>query len=287
MRWPPSSVNWPFAEQSRRVRCRGHTWHVQEAGSGPCILLIHGAGGATHSWRGLFPALIDTHHVVAVDLPGQGFTRLGSRSRCGLDTMAADLQTLCDHLDARPDLIVGHSAGAAVALRMALGNPVPVVGLNAALGHFKGMAGWLFPAMAKMLALNPLTAPMVAATMRESSVERLLAGTGSAVDDEMLRLYHLLSSDRAHVDGTLAMMAQWRLDPLLDRLAEITSPVTFITGDKDLAVHPSISEEAAAHIPNVEVIPLSGYGHLMHEEAPEAVLDHLRLPGVASRDGAA
>ena len=214
-----------MAALSRQVRFRRHVWHVQETGDGPVILLIHGAGGATQSWRGVFPALAEMNRVIAVDLPGQGFTRLGARWRCGLDQMAEDLSALCDEIGARPDLIVGHSAGAAIALRMALDRPVPVVGLNAALGHFKGVAGWLFPVMAKVLALNPFTAPMVAATMTEAAVERLLTGTGSKPDAEMRRLYRALASDRAHVDGTLTMMSQWRCRSVATRWQSSGKPL--------------------------------------------------------------
>ena len=61
-------------QYSRQVMHRPHRWHIQEAGKGPLLLLIHGAGGATHSFRSLFPLLAQTSRVVAVDLPGQGFT---------------------------------------------------------------------------------------------------------------------------------------------------------------------------------------------------------------------
>lgn len=276
MKWPPSALNWPMADLSEKVASRGHTWHVQRAGRGPRVVLIHGAGGATQSWRGLFPILQKSNEVIAVDLPGQGFTRMGRRTRCGLVPMAEDLDAMLTEQEWQPEVIIGHSAGAAIALQMAMARPVPVVGINAALGHFKGVAGWLFPAMAKILALNPLTAPMITATMTKGAVERLLVGTGSKPDAEMRRLYHLLASDRAHVDATLSMIAQWRLDPLLDRLADIESPVTLVTGAKDLAVPPSVSEDAAKQLPDATVVAMAGLGHLMHEEAPELVIEALK-----------
>ncbi len=273
MRWPPSAHDWPHAGLSRQAACRGHVWHVQETGRGPALILLHGAGGATQSWRGLLPLLAARFRVIAVDLPGQGFTRRGARSRCGLDPMAADIAALAAQEGWDPAALIGHSAGGAIALRMALDHPdpIPVIGLNAALGNFRGVAGWLFPVMAKVLALNPLTAPMVAATMRRASVERLLTGTGSRPDAEMIRLYTALASDRAHVDGTLAMMAQWRLDGLLDRLDRIAGPVTLIAGVADLAVPPEVSREAAARLPHGRFVEVAGLGHLMHEEAPDRI----------------
>ena len=49
-------------------------WHVQRMGAGPALLLLHGTGAATHSWRALAPLLAEHFTVVAPDLPGHGFT---------------------------------------------------------------------------------------------------------------------------------------------------------------------------------------------------------------------
>lgn len=273
MRWPGDAAGWPMAEQSRFVLCRPHKWHVQEMGAGQTLLLIHGAGGATQSWRGLMPILAQTHHVVAVDLPGQGFSLMGGRMRCGLDGMAEDLLALVLKEGWQPRAVIGHSAGAAVALRMAeLGLDAQIIGINAALANFKGVAGWLFPALAKVLALNPLTARMFTATATPATVRRLIDGTGSRLDAEGLALYHRLATDRVHVDATLTMMAQWQLDGLLARLGRIAVPVDLIAGLNDKAVPPQTSRDAAAAIPTARLTELAGLGHLAHEEAPEAVL---------------
>ncbi|SMY07094.1 alpha/beta fold hydrolase BchO [Flavimaricola marinus] len=274
MRWPEDAAGWPMAEHSRMVLGRPHRWHVQEAGEGPTLILIHGAGGATQSWRGLFPLLAKTHHVVAVDLPGQGFTQMGARGRCGLDPMAEDLLSLVRQQGWTPAALIGHSAGVAVALRMVeLGLRVPVVGINAALANFKGVAGWLFPTMAKVLALTPMTATVFAATASEATVRNLIKGTGSRLDAEGLALYRRLATDRTHVDATLTMMAQWRLDGLLARLPRIDVPVDLIVGTGDLAVPPATSDEAAALLPDARVTALTGLGHLAHEEAPAEVAE--------------
>jgi magnesium chelatase accessory protein len=279
MRWPADAAGWPLASYSRMVLCRPHRWHVQVAGRGPTLLLIHGAGGATQSWRGLFPLLATDHHVVAVDLPGQGFTQLGARGRCGLDPMAEDLAALLSREGWRPSAIVGHSAGAAIALRLAelgAGDPPAVIGINAALANFRGVAGWLFPMLARMLALSPFTADLFAGTMTESAVRSLIRATGSRLDDEGIALYLRLARDRAHVDATLAMMAQWRLEGLLARLPAIAAPVTLIAGAGDLAVPPETSEAAARRIPAARMVTIPALGHLAHEEEPVLIAAEIR-----------
>jgi len=262
-------------DYSRQILHRPHRWHVQEAGAGDTLLLIHGAGGATQSWRHLFPILMQSHHVVAVDLPGQGFTQIGAQQRCGLDHMAEDVLSLVRHEGWQPKALIGHSAGAAIALRMVeMGlRPDAVIGINAALGNFKGVAGWLFPAMAKLLAMTPFSASLFAASTTRSSVHNLLQGTGSNLGKAGENLYFRLATDKGHVDATLSMMAQWSLDGLLARLPQIDTPVHLITGANDKAVPPKTSADAVARLPNATLTALDGLGHLAHEEDAAQIAD--------------
>lgn len=270
MRWPDDLTGWPNAAYSRRIQGPVHRWHVQEAGSGETILLLHGAGGATHTWRGVFEMLAKHHHVVAVDLPGHGFTQVGSRSRSGLHAMAQDLHDLMVQEGWTPSITVGHSAGGAIALQMALnGHTRQVITLNAALSSFKGIAGVLFPAIARILATAPF-APQVLSRMTgtETQVQALIRNTGSTLNTSGIALYTKLVADPDHVAGTLRMMAQWDLERLRDQLCEITVPVLLLTSENDKTVPPDISQDAARRIPDAAHASLGQLGHLAHEEAP-------------------
>ena len=261
-------------DASRFVLCKPHKWHVQEMGSGPVVLLIHGAGGATQSWRHLMPILARSFRTVAIDLPGQGFTKLGAQQRCGLDGMSADLLRLIMQEGWVPRALIGHSAGAAIALAMArMMEPVPkVVGINAALSNFKGVAGFLFPIMAKTLAALPGVAQLfTASTARPGSVARLIEGTGSNLAKNDRRHYEKLVSDSGHVGATLAMMAQWQLDGLLGGLETHPAEVLLMASTGDKAVPSTASRQAAARLPQGRYSERAGYGHLLHEEAAAEV----------------
>ncbi len=277
MDWARDGGNWPNRAHSRFVDARPHRWHVQEAGDGPTLLLLHGAGGATQSWRDLFPALAARFHTIAVDLPAQGFTRCGARNRLSLARMSEDLAHLSAQESWRIDLIVGHSAGAALGLDLARRvHPRGVVGLNSALGKFDGIAGWLFPLMAKALALNPLAATLLTRMPNgESRVRELLQATGSDFDHRTLELYVALASDRTHVAGTISMMAQWNIDSLLGQLDKIPCPVLLLAGARDGTVPPEVSRLAAARLSDGEARLLPGLGHLMHEEAPDLIAQEI------------
>lgn len=274
---PPAELpaDWPNRLLSRRVHAPPIRWHLQDTGgSGPVVLLLHGAGASCHSWRDVLPILGRKRRVIALDLPGQGFSRLAGRGGTGLDEMARAIGTLISREGWKVDALVGHSAGAAVALRLCLDlvpPPRAVVGINAALGTFEGLSGVLFPLMARVLAGTSLTAQVFAATASASRARRLLAETGSRIGEDGVAEYLHLMRDPRHVDGTLTMMARWRLEALTARLPRIGLPVLFLVGDADRAVPPSVSETAARSMPGARVEHLPGLGHLCHEEAPHEV----------------
>jgi magnesium chelatase accessory protein len=185
--------------------------------------------------------------------------------------MAQDIAALAKHEGWTADAVIGHSAGAAIALRLVelLDTSPRVIGINAALGNFKGVAGWLFPLTAKFLALAPFTAELfVATSSSQTNITRLINGTGSRLPPDELALYQRLASDRNHVDATLAMMAQWSLDGLLSRLAFFEAETLFLATEGDKAVPVSDSQNAAAKMPNAQCQVLADLGHLAHEEAP-------------------
>ena len=268
---------WPNAAYSRRIEGPSHRWHVQEAGAGPLVLLLHGAGASTHSWRDILPLLAQDHRVVALDLPGHGFTQLGARQRSSLERMTEDLGHLIAQENWRPDLIAGHSAGGAIALNLARTIPTKVIGINAALGEFPGLAGLLFPAMARLMAMTPFVSTMFAgAAKRPGRADTLLESTGSRIDPEGVALYQRLIADRAHVDGALQMMAQWTLKPLLKTLPHLQAEVLLVAASGDRTVPPGISEKVARDLPNGQFLQIDGLGHLAHEENPRHFAELIR-----------
>ncbi len=270
-------ATWPHRSAGSIIESAPHRWHVQVMGQGPDLLLLHGAGASAHSFQGLMPLLAQDYRVIVPDLPGHGWTRMGRRGRSGLDAMAQDLALLCERQGWHPAGIIGHSAGAAIALRMAQDRPVPVIGINAALGAFDGVAGWLFPILAKSLTYAPFL-PQIFARLSGTTarVSSLLASTGSPLDPAGVEMYRTLVARPDHVTGALNMMADWRLDGLLAGLGTIPSPVLLITSDLDRAVPPAVSQGAAAHMPGASLHNIAGYGHLVHEEAPELVAELVR-----------
>lgn len=277
-RLPPP--DWPLRASGRPVQAAGRDWWLVEMGppDAPAVLLLHGLGASGHSFRRLAPALAGRFRVIVPDLPGQGFSAGYRPGRCGLDAMAGDLATLCDGMGVAPVAVIGHSAGAALGLRLAERQGLrAVVGINAALGQFRGPAALVFPALARGMARLPFVPPLVTRLWgRPSQVERLLDSTGSRHDEVMARCYLHLIRDPGHVAGALAMMAEWDVAPLLARLPKIACPVLLIAATRDRTVPPAISAEAARRLPRADLHALPGLGHLAQEELPDGLASVIR-----------
>ena len=257
---------------SRFVDAGGLRWHVQVMGKGPVILLLHGTGAATHSWRGLMPLLAKHFTVVAPDLPGHGFTSTPRDAEMSLPHMAKGITALLAALDFKPAVIAGNSAGAAIAVRIQIDCKYtgPLIAINGALMAFTGIAGQVFPKLAKLLFVNPLIPRMFALQgqshmMVKSFIEN---STGSKIDDHGVGFYKRLLACSGHCAAPLAMMAHWDLERLKQDYPCLTSPLLLLHGENDRAIPPADGVKIKALIPHAIVQNLSGLGHIAHEEDP-------------------
>ena len=274
--WSREGRDWPHRAASRFVQAAGLTWHLQVFGAAdaPALLLLHGTGASTHSFRALAPLLAQDFRVLVPDLPGHGFTDPLPPGQLSLPGMAAAVAALLRAEGASPRIVVGHSAGAAILARMCLDGavaPARLVALNGALSPFPGAGSLLFPAMARMLFLNPLTPRLFAWSADTAAVERLIAGTGSRLDAAGVGWYRRLFGKAGHVRGALGMMANWDLAALSRDLPRLAVPVLLVVGDRDKAIRPDDALALRDRLGDARVVRLGGLGHLAHEEDPERI----------------
>ncbi len=270
LRWETDGLSWPNRSASQFLKTTSCDWHVQLAGpeDAPVILLLHGTGAASHSWRHLLPLLSTRFRVVAPDLPGHGFTRARGSGDLSLPGMVRALTELLALIDRCPAIIVGHSAGAAIAVMLAASQasavPRHVVGINGAYLPIRGNA--LFSPLAKALFANPFSASMFSLLARATPLcGNLLAATGSAIDEEGKALYRRLLASPAHVRGALGMMAAWDLTRFDATLRRLPFPMTLIAARDDPMVPIENSTHAARHAAGSRLVLTDRGGHLLHE----------------------
>ena len=266
---------WPNRSNSEFIKSDNYNWHIQKFGStGKKLLLIHGTGASSHSWYPLIENLNLEFEILCLDLPGHGFTRALARQKKQLMIIVDQISLLLRNIDFYPNIIMGHSAGAAVAYELAkkIKTKPNTIAINAAFGQFSGLAGVAFPYFAKIASSTTIPARFLSLlASKEEIVRKLLASTGSIIPELQIQCYQYLFSNTEHVDGTLQLMADWDLGYFLDRLPEETAPIHFLVGDKDTTVPPHISKSWDQSMPNSSLTQFNGLGHLLHEESPSAV----------------
>ena len=196
-----------------------------------------------------------------------------------LTGMAQRVATLMQQMQCSPTIVVGHSAGAAVAARMVLDGsvrPAALVSLNGAFIGFGGMAGAIFSPLARLMATGSLTAKFFAWQAKDPIViQRLMRSTGSVIDSTGMRLYQRLMQSPDHVRSALAMMAHWDLDKLEPELPKLSLPVWLVAAENDLTVPPQQAALVAKRLPQAKRVLWPMLGHLAHEESPRQCVDLL------------
>ncbi|MEL6325230.1 MAG: alpha/beta fold hydrolase BchO, partial [Pseudomonadota bacterium] len=272
-------ADWPNRDASQFVRVGAVIWHTQRVGQGTPTLLIHGTGAGTHSWAGLISHLAETHDLLAVDLPGHGFTQVSRHFRPTIDNMASAVEALCLGLSFKPELIIAHSAGTAIAIRMANRgqvHPERIVSINGALRPYPGLLAPLATGAARLLTAGGLAASMLANGARDiRRVERLLTQTGSHPSKDMISYYGALLRHPAHVSGTLSMMAHWDLSPMPANCARLSIPILFLAGADDLTVPPGDAIDHARGTSLGIAKSLEALGHFAHEEDPSRIAEEI------------
>lgn len=268
-----------------RQRVGALDWQLElhRAGSSdppaPLVLLLHGTGGSGHSWAALLQALPaalrQRAHWLVPDLPGHAGTRGAALAALTLPRMAQDLARLVAALQLpAPALLVGHSAGAALALRMALDTPTGQAA-PAVLGFAPSLVAppqayirYLAPLVNPVATSSPVSRLVAGLAARSGLIDGLLSSTGSQLSAPQKLAYRRLFEDPQHVRGAVGFMAAADLPALNADCARLASPAAFVLGAGDRWIpERALRPVLARHLPRAEVQVWPG-GHLVHEEAP-------------------
>lgn len=262
---------------STSVKCGALTWHMETTGSGPICLLIHGTGASTHSWYKLAPLLAPHYTVVMMDLPGHARTLTPASTELTLTSMASALYQLIEQENLHAQLMIAHSAGAAIMLEMCLQHPEcaqRLVSINGAVLPLQGIAGYLFSPLARLSARSNLMPRFFSYRAKnDRNIKKLLDSTGSNLDADSFRHYAQLFSDPSHVSGVLRMMANWHLEKLTPRLGSLHPAIQLIaaSNDKTIPLRDTYKLQQLLPADKVNLSVVNGCGHLVHEENASAV----------------
>jgi pimeloyl-ACP methyl ester carboxylesterase len=281
--------------ESRFIRVRGLNIHYKVYGSGePVMILLHGFGASTFSWREVVGPLSQIGTVIVYDRPAFGLTERPLKGEwVGQNPYSFEAQPdlllgLMDALGVEKSILIGHSAGGTVSVQMALTYPERVSGLvlvDAAVfsggGALPGWLDWL-----KETPQADRLGPLLARTLEKRGDDFIRSSwhDPAGVTEEVLAGYRkplqVANWDRALWELTKAA----RPLNLPDRLSELNMSVLVMTGDDDRIVPTEQGIALSQKIPGAQLAIIANCGHLPHEERPEEFLAAV-LPFVRSFKG--
>lgn len=235
----------------------------ERAGSGPPLVLVHGAAEDHRVWEPQVAGLAGELTVIAWDEPGAGRSS-DVPDGFGLADYADALAAVIDHAGAGPAWVGGLSWGGTVVLELYRRHPERVAGLVLVDTY----AGWK----------GSLPAEEVAA--RVEGTRRMLAAPDGAFDATLPGLFAAGPPERyvALLDALAAAVRPRTLGKQLSLMAEadlrdvlpgIAVPVLLIWGELDARSPLAVAREFEAAIPDAELVVIPGCGHVSNLEAPE------------------
>ena len=254
--------------------------HVEILGPDPdpgvdSIVLLHGYGGSSFSWRYWAPFLAKRAHVVLVDMKGFGSAPKPDDGQYGPRHQAELIYRLILQADLQRVTLIGHSLGGGVALGAALrlldsepGRLKRLI-LVASAAYKQRMP--LFVALAKYRRLASTALRILGTQFVIRHVLKSIVFDPSEVsDNQVLGYAKPLSSPEAHralIDTALAIVPP-DLEKLTARFEELDVPTLVLWGRQDRVVPLWVGERLADKLPDAKLQVLENCGHMPAEELP-------------------
>ncbi|PXW81716.1 pimeloyl-ACP methyl ester carboxylesterase [Nitrosomonas sp. Nm84] len=252
-------------------------------GKGDPVLLIHGFGASSYSWRHIIEPLARKYRVITVDLKGFGESPKPRDDLYSVYEQAKLVRNFILENDLHNLHIVGHSYGGGVALVTSIYLSTSHPHLQKSLVLIDSIAyPQDLPDFIEILA-TPILGPLVIyATPNTLQVKSLLKKVyfndalipQNAIDhyagnlDKPNAKYATLTSAR--------QMLPTDLQQFSDNYANLTIPTLIIWSRNDEIIPLAIGERLHKNLPNSRLVVLSDVGHAVQEEKPSLILPHLQ-----------
>lgn len=255
-------------------------------GAGPPVVLLHGQPGSRHDWGLVAGRLVEEFLVIVPDRPGYGDT--GGRAR-GFRGNAGALASLLDRLQVPRATIVGHSWAGGIALALAESAPTRLAGLvlvssvapDEPLGRLDRLLavpsiGVSLTLLGSVVATGAVALPPIRQRLLRDQEDKNAAGL--ALDLLVASLRHD-QTRQSFLTEQQCLLTE--LPSLSGVLPTISVPTRVMVGSHDRTVPPAAGRRLAQAIPGADLVELSGAGHLLAYERPEAVVAAIRAVAAA------
>jgi len=253
--------------------------YTEQTGQGEPVVLIHGFGASSYSWRKVMPGLADQYRVVALDLFGFGWTERSENGRSFTrDDQIELVLGVMDALEIESAHIVGHSYGGSITMALAADHPERVKSMvlvdSAAVDYPMLRRKW-FP---RVSLFNWIYVRGLA--LRTGTAERVFERAyydDSLVTDDLIEAY----LERLRVEGAArAFRGLSRPLPASQRPREIryedlAIPTLVLWGAQDQVVGPEVGSFHCSLVPDCRFVAIEGAGHSPMEERPAEFVEEV------------
>jgi pimeloyl-ACP methyl ester carboxylesterase len=257
--------------------------YIEEQGKGAPVLLIHGFGASTYTWRHVAPELAKTHRVIAVDLKGFGQSDKPFDSRYSVFDQAELLAQLIVDKDLRNLTLVGHSFGGGIALLLALEANERLEGRITKLVLLDSIAyPQNIPVFFRLLdvpLVSRLGVSMIPPSVQTRVALRIAYFDDSKIDQDEVDAYAAPLRTAAGKHAIIYSARQIVPDGLAEiseRYKTIELPTLILWCDHDRIVPLEVGLKLRRTLPNSTLRLVEDCGHMPQEEQPESTLKLLQ-----------
>ncbi len=248
----------------------------RQAGQPP-LLLIHGLLGYSFSWRFNVAELARERQVLAVDLPGVGFSERSNALDCCMGCIAGRLhEFLRDRGEQEFDLLgTSHGGGVAILLAAMARETAPRIRrlvLSAPVNPWSPHGRVITRLLATRVGAGVFRCcePLIKST--HDFALRRMYGNPSRIVPGTLEGYREPLSVPGTLEHVLRIVKSWHKDlaeveAALGKISDV--PTLLLWGARDDAVLPRSAEKLRAKFRNAELVVFGDAGHLPYEEVPE------------------
>lgn len=273
------------------VEVDGARVHYVQEGSGPHVILLHGAGGNLREFTfDLMGRLSDRYTVTAFDRPGMGYTDRVPGVATGVADTEGDtvldqvrmLREASEQIGVTNPIVVGHSFGGIVAYAWAVDDldhthPSRAAGIVSLAGvtmPWPGDLGWFYTVNGSALG-GLTTIPAIAAFVPQARIASGIEGTFAPQSSpegyaDYIGAGLTLRPESMRANTRQVNTLRPQVVELAKRYPELTLPIEIVHGEADTTVPIHVhAEEVAKIVPQVNTVRLAGVGHMPHHADPD------------------
>ena len=246
--------------------------HYVEEGNGEPLILIHSISQSIYTWRNIFSRLSLNYRVIALDLPGHGYSSRPDNFSYTIEEQAKVVELFMDAINIESAHIMAFSMGSAYALQLAMDNPERI-------GKMVLIApGGISPEMPMPIKMldSSIFGGVASMLYGLRTVEKVLTecffDLTRTMNPEVVSEYYKTISDRESRRALRESFHNYEDETVVSRLRMLDAPVLMLQGSEDKWRTADQSDLYHAAMPFAGFATGRNAGHLLHEEKPERVI---------------